>query len=104
MLDAASETVETLRREMDEIVSTLPEYPVVMAMNDVGPILGLQSMAEIGDVPRFTHREALTAFAGVDPRKTKDPGQHIQKSVPTTKKGSPSLRKTLGRSYQAGAR
>ena len=95
MLNTASETVETLRRRMDETASTLPEYPVVMAMNGVGPTLGPQLMAEIGDVTRFTHREALTAFAGVDPRKTKDSGQHIQKSAPTTKKGSPSLRKTL---------
>ena len=95
MLDTASETVETLRLKMDETASTLPEYPVVMAMNGVGPTLGPQLMAEIGDVTRFTHREALTAFAGVDPRKAKDSGQYIQKSVPTTKKGSPSLRKTL---------
>ena len=95
MLNTASETVETLRREMDETASTLPEYPVVMAMNGVGPTLGPQLMAEIGDVTRFMHRGALTAFAGVDPRKAKDSGQYIQKSVPTTKKGSPSLRKTL---------
>ena len=94
MLNIASETVETLRREMDETASTLPEYPVVMTMNGVGPTLGPQLMAEIGDVTRFAHRGALTAFAGVDPGKN-DSGQHIQKSVPTTKKGSPSLRKTL---------
>lgn len=94
MLDTASETVESLRLKMDGTASTLPEYPVVMAMDGVGPTLGPQLMAEIGDVTRFTHRGALTAFAGVDPGKN-DSGQHIQKSVPTTKKGSPYLRKTL---------
>ena len=94
MLNTASETVESLRLKMDETASTLPEYPVVMAMNGVGPTLGPQLMAEIGDVARFTHRGALTAFAGVDPGKN-DSGQHIQKSVPITKKGSPYLRKTL---------
>ena len=94
MLNTASETVESLRQEMDETASRLPEYPVVMAMDGVGPTFGPQLMAEIGDVTRFTHRGALTAFAGVDPGKN-DSGQHIQKSVPTTKKGSPSLRKTL---------
>ncbi len=61
MLNTTSETVETLRREMDETASTLPEYPVVMAMNGVGPTLGPQLIAEIGDVTRFTHRGALTA-------------------------------------------
>ena len=94
MLNTASETVESLRVKMDETASTLPEYPVVMAMNGVGPTLGPQLMAEIGDVTRFTHRGALTAFAGVDPGKDES-GQHVRKSVPTTKKGSPYLRKTL---------
>ncbi len=94
MLNIASATVESLRRKMDETASTLPEYPVVMAMNGVGPTLGPQLMAEIGDVTRFTHREALTAFAGVDPGKH-DSGKHVQKSVRTSKKGSPHLRKTL---------
>ena len=94
MLDTASETVESLRLEMDEIAATLPEYPVVMAMNGVGPTLGPQLIAEIGDVTRFTHRGALTAFAGVDPGRDES-GQRVRKSVPTTKKGSPYLRKTL---------
>ncbi len=94
MLNTASATVESLRQKMNETAATLPEYPVVMAMNGVGPALGPQLMAEIGDVTRFTHREALTAFAGVDPGKN-DSGQHIQKSVRTSKKGSPYLRKTL---------
>ena len=94
MLNTASETVENLRIKMDETASALPEYPVVMAMNGVGSTLGPQLMAEIGDVTRFTHREALTAFAGVDPGKN-DSGKHVQKSVRTSKKGSPHLRRTL---------
>lgn len=39
MLDAASATVESLRRKMDETASALPEYPVIMAMNGVGSTL-----------------------------------------------------------------
>ena len=94
MLNTASETVENLRIKMDETASALPEYHVVMAVNGVGSTLGPQLMAEIGDVTRFTHREALTAFAGVDPGKN-DSGKHVQKSVRTSKKGSPHLRRTL---------
>jgi hypothetical protein len=94
MLNLASRTVETLRMEMDQTASKLPEYPVVMAMNGVGPTLGPQLMAEIGDVTRFEKRGSLTAFAGVDPGKN-DSGKHVQKSVHTSKKGSPHLRKTL---------
>ena len=38
-----------------------------MGIYGVGKTYGPQLIAEIGDVSRFTHREALTAFAGVDP-------------------------------------
>ena len=51
-------------------------------------------MAEIGDVTRFEHKGALTAFAGVDPGKN-DSGTYSQKSVRTSKRGSAPLRKTL---------
>ena len=52
------------------------------------------TLQRVGDVTRFTHREVLTAFAGVDPGKN-DSGKHIQNSVRTSKKGSPYLRKAL---------
>lgn len=93
-LNAASQTVEQLRSLMNETAAQLPEYPVVMAMKGVGPSLGPQLMAEIGDVTRFTHKGALTAFAGVDPG-VNDSGDYSQKSVHTSKHGSPVLRKTL---------
>jgi len=94
MLNVASETVETLRIKMDQTASQLPEYPVVMEMDGVGATLGPQLIAEIGDVARFKHRGALTAFAGVDPR-ANESGDYKRASNPTSKKGSPHLRKTL---------
>ena len=94
MLNIASATVESLRVKMNETAAQLPEYPVVMEMDGVGFTLGPQLIAEIGDITRFTKRGALTAFAGVDPR-ANESGTYKQKSTPTTKKGSPHLRKTL---------
>ena len=79
---------------MNETASKLPEYPVVMAMKGVGLSLGPQLMAEIGDVTRFTHKGAVTAFAGVDPGVNAS-GDYSQKSVHASKHGSPMLRKTL---------
>ena len=79
---------------MNETASKLPEYPVVMAMKGVGPSLGPQLMAEIGDVTRFTHKGAVTTFAGVDPGVNAS-GDYSQKSVHASKHGSPMLRKTL---------
>ena len=94
VLNSTSATVERLRREIDKFASTLPEYPVVLAMDGVGTTLGPQLIAEIGDVTRFTKRGALTAFAGVDPGGDQS-GDHERKSNRTSKKGSPPLRKTL---------
>ena len=48
------------------LASQLPEYPIVMRMFGVGPVLGPQLMAEIGDVRRFDRKQSLVAFAGVD--------------------------------------
>lgn len=93
-LNSASSTVEDLRSLMNAIAAKLPEYHVVMAMKGVGPSLAPQLMAEIGDVTRFTHKGALTAFAGVDPG-VNESGSYAQRSVPTSKRGSADLRKTL---------
>ena len=72
----------------------LPEYPIVLSMKGVGPSLGPQIIAEIGDITRFSNKGALTAFAGVDPG-VNSSGTHTQKSVHTTKRGSTHLRKSL---------
>ena len=93
-LNAVSVAVENIRTEMNRIASQLPEYPVVMTMCGVGTSLGPQLMAEIGDITRFTRREKLTAFAGVDPGANQS-GAYEAQSVPTSKKGSPYLRRTL---------
>lgn len=93
-LNNTSATVESLRTLMNETASKLPEYPIVMDMKGVGPSLGPQLIAEIGDVTRFTHKGAITAFAGVDPG-VNESGTYEQKSVRTSKRGSAYLRKTL---------
>jgi len=93
-LISVSAVLRSVGSKMNEIASQLPEYNVVMAMDGVGEALGPQLMAEIGDVSRFTRREQLTAFAGVDPG-TDESGTHSSKSNSTTKYGSPRLRKAL---------
>lgn len=93
-LNIASQTVEELRALMNETASKLPEYSIVMQMRGVGPSLGPQLIAEIGDVSRFTHKGAITAFAGVDPGVNQS-GTYEQKSVHASKRGSSTLRKTL---------
>ena len=74
----------------------LPETKPSGLCDDVGAgsITEPQIMAEIGDVRRFTHKGAITAFAGVDPG-VNDSGDYSQKSVHASKHRSPVLRKTL---------
>lgn len=93
-LNLESKHVEKLRKDMNDLASSLPEYPIVMSMYGVGETYGPQLMAEIGDVMRFPRREALTAFAGTDPGKN-DSGKRTSKSVQASKCGSARLRKVL---------
>lgn len=93
-LNAVSRMVEVLHFQMHRLAEQLPEYPIVMAMYSVAPCPGSQLMAEIGDIRRFRHRGSLTAFAGVDPMPSQS-GCHERRSNPSSKRGSPYLRKAL---------
>lgn len=93
-LPAGKMTLAALRAEMTRLAMQLPEYNTVRAMYGVGETTAAQLMAEIGDVRRFPRRSSIVGFAGVDPG-VDDSGKHSAKSVPTTKRGSPHLRKTL---------
>lgn len=93
-LMTAKTTLAAMRTEMLRLAKLLPEYDTVLAMYGVGGITAAQLMAEIGDVRRYPHRSSLVAFAGVDPAVNQS-GKHEAQSNPTTKRGSPHLRKTL---------
>ena len=93
-LKAVSRTVEVYRAEMDRLASQLPEYEAVMSMTGVGKSMGPQLMAEIGDLRRFAHQKSLVGFAGTDPIKDES-GDKVSDSKPSSKRGSPHLRKTL---------
>ena len=93
-LNTISRTVEVFRAEMNRLASQLPEYETVMNMTGVGPSMGPQLMAEIGDLRRFEHQKSLVAFAGTDPGRN-DSGAKQSNSGTSSKRGSPYLRKTL---------
>ena len=93
-LNSILETLAAVRNEMDRLSSKLPEYDTVMDLFGVGKILGSQLMADIGDTRRFHNRKAITAFAGLDASPYQSGNIDI-KSRSISKRGSPSLRKTL---------
>lgn len=93
-LRATSAALAALQQEMQMLAVSLPEYSVVMGMYGVGPTLGPQLMAEIGDVRRFHSKKALVAFAGIDAPPYQS-GQIDVRSRSISKRGSAALRRTL---------
>ena len=93
-LRATSAALAALKHEMQTLASQLPEYPVVMDMFGVGPTLGPQLIAEIGDVRRFYSKKALVAYAGLD-APPNDSGDVTGRHKSMSKVGASSLRRTL---------
>ena len=93
-LTSTLEMLATVRAEMIRLAKQLPEYETVYAMYGVGEITAAGLMAELGDVRRFANRGSIVAFAGIDPE-VNESGSYTPKSNPTSKRGSPHLRKTL---------
>ena len=87
---------------MDALASTLPEYETVLSIRGVGKTLGPQLIAEIGDITNYTHREALTAFAGVDPG-VNESGSFRSKSNPASKCGIGTAAKNAVSDYDITA-
>lgn len=94
MLNSTLETLCTFRNEMDKLSSLRPEYATVMELYGVGKVLGSQLIAEIGDIRRLDSSKSLVALAGIDPPPNQS-GQVDTKSRSISKRGSPTLRKTL---------
>ena len=93
-LRATSTALAALKHEMQALTSQLPEYPAVMDLFGVGPTLGPQLIAEIGDVRRFYSKKALVAYAGLD-APPNDSGDVTGRHKSMSKIGASSLRRTL---------
>lgn len=93
-LKTISATLAVITKEMLRLAESLPEYSVVCGMYGVGPKLGPQLMAEIGDVRRFHSKKALVAFAGID-APPNDSGKKTDCTKGISKIGSAPLRRTL---------
>ena len=89
-----SASMMSLLRNMNDLASTLPEYPIVSSMPGVGPILTPQLIGEIGDVRRFHNKQALVAYAGVDAPPYQS-GNFTSKHRHITKRGSKNLRRVV---------
>jgi len=92
-VNAVSESIATMLREMNRLASALPEYDVVMGFYGVGEVLGSQLIAEIGDIYRYQKKSSLVRFAGLEPVENSSGKYHGKERI--SKQGSSHLRKTL---------
>jgi transposase len=93
-LNAVSENIAVIAKEMKRLAEQLPEYPIVMDFYGVGDILGPQLMAEIGDITRFRSKGSLVCFAGLEAPPYQS-GTFESNNRHISKRGSPHLRKAL---------
>lgn len=93
-VNTLSVTISKIQKEMNYLALHLPEYPIVLGMGGVAETLGPQLIAEIGDIRRFTRKQSLVAFSGVDAPPFQS-GTFESKSRKISKRGSSSFRKTL---------
>lgn len=93
-LNSTLETPASIRKEMDNLSSQMPEYDTVMELFGVGKVFCSQLIAVIGDVRRLKSGKSIVALAGIDPPPNQS-GKADTKSRSISKCGSPLLRKTL---------
>ena len=91
-LREVNSTLFAILTRMKELTKTLPEYPVVRAMEGVGDVLAVKLIAEIGDIRKFHSGKALIAYAGIDPPPYES-GKFIGTERHISKRGSVTLRK-----------
>ena len=65
-LQITSATLAALKQEVQSLTVYMPKYSLMMKMLDVGPTLGPQLMAEVGNVRRFHSKNAFVAFASIN--------------------------------------
>jgi len=83
--------LDSLRKEMERIADSIPEWRCLKTVPCCSGISGLRILAEIGDVHRFETPDSLVAYAGLDPCVSQS-GEISGKGLSITKKGNSVLR------------
>ena len=91
--NAIGESLAVIACEMKRLAKSLPEYSVVREFVGVGDVICPRLIAEIGDIYRFSRKQSLVCFAGLEPENSQSGKFSADGKV--SKKGSPHLRKVL---------
>jgi len=93
VLREVNRTLALILAQMQELASSLPEYPAVRDIKGVGSVLSPRLITEIGGIRRFHSGKALIAFTGIDAPSYQS-GQFTGANRHISKRGSALLRKT----------
>lgn len=94
LLDKVIETQRECEKTLNEMItvaSTLEEYRYISSIDGIGTNLAARIIAKIGDIEEFKSREALVAYAGLDPHIYQS-GDQDGKHLKISKKGNKYLR------------
>ena len=99
-IDSLQIIIQAIALQIDilekRLVSSLNEETTILSsIPGVGKASAAKIAAELGDVSRFSDRDHVTAFSGLDPSK-KESGTSIHGRSCISKRGSPELRCVLG--------
>jgi transposase len=93
IIDTLCIQIHTLEKQLAKYLKE--ETRILSSIPGVGKESAARIAAELGDVSRFTDRDHMTAFSGLDPSK-KESGTSIRGRSRISKRGSPELRCVLG--------
>lgn len=95
-LGEAQERVKRLLKQIEELIPSwrlAPVYQAIQSLRGVSTIVAVTTLAELGDVSRFSHARQLSAFLGLVPSEASS-GEKI-KRMGITKTGNGHVRRVL---------
>lgn len=90
-VEIAKKDADDTLQEIIKIAETMDEYYLLLSIDGIGENLASRILAETGDIKRFKTREALIAYAGLDPNISQS-GQIKGEHLSISKKGNKRLR------------
>jgi transposase len=102
MIDHYTEEIQKQNLQLSEKAKQDERVQWLMTIPGIGEVSAMMVLAEIGDLARFTNKEALCSYAGLVPRVRESAGKASRGGI--TRQGSPWLRWMMVEAAQVATR
>lgn len=102
MIDHYTEEIQKQNLQLSEKANQDERVQWLMTIPGIGEVSAMMVLAEIGDLGRFTDKEALCSYAGLVPRVRESAGKVARGGI--TRQGSPWLRWMMVEAAQVATR